>query len=311
MIGMIVLMAAAGVQDVAWKTSWTEALKEAGERKRLAVLLFFNRGLKDCVRFEAETLADGEVRAALAPFVLARIDPDGTDDDNKLWQDHKMPRPPMTYVYDPEGRRLTQVSSLNAKILAGVLRSAGPAYHDLIGPARAALKKDPSQAEAWARLGEAYARLENAEESASCYAEAVTAFGAKGATAEALKTLEVQLGRFYENKWYAQGRAGCRKVLELDPSDRTGLGARACWILGMADCAEGKWKDAIAGLSAACERYKTASNLDQMLFTLGSAYMYNREKDQALRVFGDLEKRFPGTESARIARVQMDKLEAR
>ena len=80
-------------RDIKWKTSWPETLKEAKASRKLAVLVFFNKGLKDCQRFESDTLSDASVISALQSHVCAKIDPDGTDEENKLWQDHGMARP--------------------------------------------------------------------------------------------------------------------------------------------------------------------------------------------------------------------------
>src|SRR5581483_8710762 len=106
-------------QDIKWKKNWSEALKEAKASKKLAVLVFFNKGLKDCQRFEADTLPNPAVVSALQQHVCAMIDPDGTDEDNALWQKHGQVRPPMTYVYDPDGKLLTSISALKADIYAG------------------------------------------------------------------------------------------------------------------------------------------------------------------------------------------------
>src|SRR5262245_47769813 len=88
-------------QEIKWKTSWAEALKEAKASKKLAILVFFNKGLKDCQRFEADTLPNASVISALQQHICAKIDPDGTDEENALWQKHGQVRPPMTYIYDP------------------------------------------------------------------------------------------------------------------------------------------------------------------------------------------------------------------
>src|SRR6185436_12319360 len=107
----LVLALSLAPQDVKWKTNWPETLKEAKASKKLAVLIFFNKGLKDCQRFEADTLPNPSVISALQQHVCAKIDPDGTDEDNALWQKHGQERPPMTYVYDPEGKLLTTISA--------------------------------------------------------------------------------------------------------------------------------------------------------------------------------------------------------
>jgi tetratricopeptide (TPR) repeat protein len=295
-------------QDIKWKTSWPETLKEAKASKKLAVLIFFNKGLKDCQRFEAETLPNSSVIAALQQHVCAKIDPDGTDEDNALWQKHGQARPPMTYVYDPDGKLLTSISALKADIYAGALAAAKPAYFDKIQPAREALAKDPNQADKLVMLGEAYVKLNNDAESAASYAKAVDLLAKKNDKAGALKILENQLNMYYELKWYVPARKCCEKIAELDPSDSTKLNAKAAWIVGMADCKEAKWQNAITGMKSACERYKDAKNLDQMLFTLGSAYMYSRDNASAIAVFEEIVKKYPDSETANICKIQLEKL---
>ena len=76
----------------------------------------------------------------------------------------------------------------------------------------------------------------------------------------------------------------------------------------MADCAEGKWQDAIRGMTAACDKYKDSDILDKMIFTLGSAYMYAKDNANAIATFEKLVEKFPDSESAEIARIQLDKL---
>ena len=295
-------------QDIKWKTSWPEALKEAKASKKLAVLVFFNKGLKDCRQFEAETLPNSSVIAALQQHVCAKIDPDGTDEDNALWQKHGQARPPMTYVYDPDGKMLTSISALRADYYAGALAAAKPAYFDKIQPAREALARDPNQADKHVMLGEAYVKLNNDPESAAAYAKAVEILVKKNDKAGALKVLEGQLNSYYELKWYVPARKACEKVAELDPSDSTKLNAKAAWIVGMADCKEAKWQNAINGMKAACERYKDAPNMDQMLFTLGSAYMYARDNTNAIAVFEEIVKKYPNSETKNVAQLQLDKL---
>lgn len=295
-------------QEVKWKKDWNEALKEAKASKKLAVLVFFNKGLKDCQRFEADTLPNTSVIAALQQHVCAMIDPDGTDDENALWQKHGQARPPMTYVYDPDGKMLTTISALKADIYAGALAAAKPAYFDKIMPAREALARDPNQADKLVMLGEAYVKLNNDVESASAYGKAVDVLVKKNDKAGALKLLEAQLASYYDLKWYVPARQACARIAELDPSDSTKLNAKAAWIIGMADCKEAKWQAAITGMRAACDRYKDAPNMDQMLFTLGSAYMYNRDRDNAIAIFDEICRKFPNSETANIAKIQADKL---
>jgi tetratricopeptide (TPR) repeat protein len=295
-------------QDIKWKKSWPETLKEAKESKKLAILVFFNKGLKDCKRFEAETLPNAAVISALQQYVCAMIDPDGTDEENALWQKHGQERPPMTYVYDPEGKLLMTVSALKPEYYAGALAQAAPAYFNKIQPAREALARDPNQADKLEMLGQAYEKLNNPVESASYYAKAVDAFLKKGDKAGALKMLEAQLDSYYEMKWYVPARAACLKIAELDPADTSKQGAKAAWIIGMADCKEAKWQNAITGMKAACERFKDAPNMDQMLFTLGSAYMYARDKENAIAIYEEIVKKYPNSETRNIAQIQIDKL---
>jgi tetratricopeptide (TPR) repeat protein len=295
-------------QDIKWKTNWAETLKEAKASKKLAILVFFNKGLKDCQKFEADTLPSPAVISALQQHICAKIDPDGTDDDNALWQKHGQVRPPMTYVYDPDGKLLTSISALKPDIYAGALAAAKPAYFDKILPARDALARDPNQPDKLTMLGEAYVKLDNSVESAQAYGKAVEVLAKKGDKAGALKILEAQLNSYYEVKWYVPARACCAKIAELDPADSTKLNAKAAWIVGMADCKEAKWQNAITGMRAACDRYKDAPNLDQMLFTLGSAYMYSRDKENALSIFDEICKKFPTSETANIAKIQAEKL---
>lgn len=295
-------------QDVKWKTSWPDALKEAKSSGKLAVLVFFNKGLKDCQRFEADTLPNASVVSALQQHVCAKIDPDGTDEDNALWQKHGQVRPPMTYVYDPDGKLLTSISALKADIYAGALAAAKPAYFDKIKPAREALSRDPNQPDKLVMLGEAYEKLNNPAESAQAYGSAVEILSKKGDKSGALKILEAQLSSYYDLKWYVPARACCQRIAELDPADASKLNAKAAWIIGMADCKEAKWQNAITGMRAACDRYKDAPNLDQMLFTLGSAYMYSRDKESAIAVFEEIVKKFPNSETRNIAQIQLDKL---
>jgi len=303
-----ILASSLAPQDIKWKKSWPETLKEAKESKKLAILVFFNKGLKDCKRFEAETLPNAAVVSALQQYVCAMIDPDGTDEENALWQKHGQERPPMTYVYDPEGTLLMTVSALKPEYYAGALVQAGPAYFNKIKPAREALARDPNQADKLAMLGEAYEKLNNPAESAANYAKAVDAMLKKGDKGGALKLLGAQLDSYYEMKWYVPARQACVKIAELDPGDSSKQGAKAAWIIGMADCKEAKWQNAITGMKAACERFKDASNMDQMLFTLGSAYMYARDKENAIAIYEEIVKKYPNSETRNIAQIQIDKL---
>jgi tetratricopeptide (TPR) repeat protein len=305
-VGLLSLLLAP--QDIKWKSNWTETLKEAKASKKLAILVFFNKGVKDCQKFEAETLPNAAVISALQQHVCAKIDPDGTDEENALWQKLGQARPPMTYIFDPEGKLLTSVSALKAEYYAGAITSAGPAYFNKILPAREALARDPNQADKLQMLGEAYEKLNNPEESAGAYNKAIDVLVKKGDKAGAMKIIDSQLTLYYDAKWYVPARASCLKVAELDPADSNKLGAKAAWIIGMADCKEAKWQNAITGMKAACDRYKDAPNMDQMLFTLGSAYMYARDNANAIAVFEEIVKKYPNSETKNIAQIQIDKL---
>jgi tetratricopeptide (TPR) repeat protein len=295
-------------QDVKWKTSWAEALKEAKTSRKLAILVFFSPKVKDCKRYENETLASPAVISALQQHVCAKIDPEGTDDDNKLWQDHKMPGPPMTYVYDPDGKLLTSISALKPEYYAGALAAAGPAYFKQIVPAREALAKDPNQADKLAILGEAYQKLDNKTDSASAYGKAVEILTKKGDKAGALKLLESQLETYYGAKWFVLAKDACKKIAELDPADGSKLGAKAAWVLGMAACDERKYPDAVSIMKPACERFKDSPILDKMMFTLASGYMYSRDNENAIAVFEEIIKKFPTTDTANISKIQVEKL---
>ncbi|MBV8882300.1 MAG: tetratricopeptide repeat protein [Planctomycetaceae bacterium] len=311
-MGRIILAAVLALsltpQEIKWKTNWNEALKEAKATKKLAILVFFNKGLKDCQKFEAETLPNPAVVSALQQHICVKIDPEGTDEENALWQKFGQARPPMTYVCDPDGKLLTTVSALKAEFFAGPIASAGSAYFNKIQPAREALAKNPDQADKLVLLGEAYEKLNNPEESAAAYNKAVDVLIKKGDKAGALKLIEAQLASYYDAKWYVPARASCQKVAEIDPADGSKLGAKAAWIIGMADCKEGKFPHAVTVMKAACDRFKDAPNMDQMLFTLGSAYMYSRDKENAIAVFEEIVKKYPNSETKNIAQLQIDKL---
>jgi len=295
-------------QEIKWKTSWPETLKEAKASKKLAILVFFNKGLKDCRQFEAETLPNSAVIAALQQHVCAKIDPDGTDEDNALWQKHGQARPPMTYVYDPDGKMLTTISALKAEYYAGALAAAKPAYFDKILPAREALARDPNQADKYVMLGEAYIKLNNSPEAAAAYAKATEILAKKNDKAGALKVLDGQLEAFYTVKWYVPAKQACKQIIDLDPSDSSKLGAKAQWVLGCAACDEKKYSDAVTIMKPACERYKDSPIIDKMLFTLGSGYMYSGDKASALSVFEEIVKKFPSSETKSVAELMIDKL---
>jgi tetratricopeptide (TPR) repeat protein len=304
----VLLLLSLAPQEIKWKTSWPDALKEAKASKKLAVLVFFNKGLKDCQRFEAETLPNSSVISALQQHVCAKIDPDGTDEDNALWQKHGQARPPVTYVYDPDGRMLTTVSALKAEYYAAALAAAKPAYFDKIQPAREALARDPNQADKHALIGEAYVKLGNQAESAAAYKQAAEILNKKGDKAGALKILDAQVEAYYPIKWYVAAKDACKKILELDPADSSKLGAKAQWILGCAACDEKKFTDAVSIMKPACDRYKDSPLIDKMLFTLASGYLHSGDKETALAMFEDIVKRFPNSETKGVAEIMIGKL---
>src|SRR6185295_944214 len=119
---------------------------------------------------------------------------------------HGQARPPMTYVYDPDGKMLTTITALKAEYYAGALAAAKPAYFDKIQPAREALARDPNQADKLVMLGEAYVKLNNNAESAAAYAKAVDVLVKKNDKAGALKVLEEQLNTYYTVKWYVAAK---------------------------------------------------------------------------------------------------------
>ncbi len=305
-VGLLSLLLAP--QEIKYRTNWNEALKEAKASKKLVILMFVNKNLKDSVRFETETLTNASVVSALQQHICIKIDPEGTDEENALWQKFGQARPPMSYVCDPDGKLLTPVSALKAEYFAAPIASAGSAYFNKIQPAREALARDPNQADKLVMMGEAYEKLNNPDESAAAYNKAVDVLIKKGDKAGALKLIEGQLKSYYDAKWYVQARASCMKVSELDPADSSKLGAQAAWIIGMADCKEAKWQNAITGMRAACDKYKDAPNMDQMLFTLGSAYMYARDNANAIAIFEEIVKKYPNSETKNIAQIQIDKL---
>ncbi len=308
----VVLALSLTPRDIKWKTNWAEGLKEAKSSNKLAVLYFYSKSRKDCIRFEAETLPDPNVVSALGQYVCVKLDPETcTDDENALWQKLGQALPPMTYVFDPDGKLLTSVSALKAEFYAGSLAAAGPAYFKLIVPAKEALARDPNQADKLAMLGEAYQKLENKTESTTAYGKAVDLLVKKGDKAGALKVLGGQLEAYYNGKWYVPAKDACKRIAELDPADSSKLGDKAVWVLGMAACDERKYGDAITIMKPACERYKDSPLLPKMMFTLGSGYMYSKDKDGALAVFDEIVKKFPGSETANIAQIQADKLRSK
>ncbi len=308
-VALFLLSLVAG-QEVAWKNDFKAALKEAAASKKLVVLVFFNKGVKNCVKYQDETLASPEVIAALGQYLCVRIDPDGTDEENRLWQQHKEPSLPMTFVYEPDGKQLAAVGSLNPKVYGGTLAAIVPAYFEKIVPAREALAKDPKQPQAHVALGEAYLAIDDAKASAKHYSEAADLLAAQD-KAKALALLAGQLDKYYEKKWYTPARACCGKLADLDPDNATGKRPFAAWVLGMASCAEGRWGEAVDGLKAAIEKYKGHELQPKMMFTLASAHMYANDIDAAIEVFDAIVKSYDGTETADLANTQSQKLKAK
>jgi tetratricopeptide (TPR) repeat protein len=302
------LAAPAFAEPVAWKTKWPEALAEAKKSNKCALLFFFNDGVKRSKSFETETLGNDKVLAAMRQYVCARIDPEGPDEDNMLWQKHQMPPLPMTYIYDPGGTQLASVRATEAEAYAKALDTIAPVYAHQVGPAREALAKDPDQPDALAKLASAYLLLDNPVESAKCYTKAADVLVKKGDKAKALAMLTEQLEKYYEQKWYVPARDCCKKLAELDPGNETKLVPKAIWVQGMADCTEGKWNDAIAVLKPACDKYKDSDLRAKMMFSLASAYMYGGNKATAADIFDAIIKEYPDTDTARIAATQVSKI---
>jgi tetratricopeptide (TPR) repeat protein len=295
-------------EAIAWKTKWPDALAEAKASKKCALLFFFNDGVKYSKQFEAETLPNEKVIAAMRQYVCARIDPEGPDEDNVLWQKHQAPKLPATYIYDPTGAQLATVHAFKADGYAAALEAIAPAYAEQIAPAREALARDPEQADALAKLGAAYIKLDNPAESAKQYAKAADALAKKGDKAKALALMIEQLNTFFDQKWFTYVRECCKRIGELDPANASKMGAKAAWAQGMADCEDRKLKDAIAVLKPACEKYKDSDLRAQMMFTLASAYMYSGDKPTAVQVFEAIIKEYPDSDTAKLAETQAGKI---
>src|SRR5262245_25853635 len=90
-------------QEIAWKKDFKAVLKEAAASRKLVALVFQTKDRKACIRFQNETLADPGVQSALAKYLCVRIDPEGTDEENRLWQEQGSPMPPMTILFEPDG----------------------------------------------------------------------------------------------------------------------------------------------------------------------------------------------------------------
>jgi tetratricopeptide (TPR) repeat protein len=302
------LAAPAFGESIEWKTKWPEALAEAKKSGKCALLLFFNNGVKRSKSFDTETLVHEKVVAAMRQYVCARIDPEGPDEDNFLWQKHQSPTLPMTYIYDPTGTQLASVRTTDPEPYARQLETIAPVYAHQVAPAREALAKDPEQPEALSKLAGAYLLLDNPVESAKCYAKSVEVLVKKGDKAKALAMLTEQLDKYYEAKWYVPARDCCRKLAELDSSNETKLVPKALWVQGMADCTDGKWNDAIAVLKPACDKYKDSDLRAKMMFSLASAYMYGGNKPTAADVFDAIVKEYPDSDTAKIAATQLSKI---
>jgi len=295
-------------QEVAWKSDFKAALKEAAAAKKLVALVFQSKDRKNCLRFQNETLADAGVVAALGKYLCVRINPEGTDDENRLWQEHGSPMPPMTIVFEPDGKQLAVVTPLNPKVYGPLMSDMVPAYFAKIVPSREALEKDPKQAGPHRTLGEAYLILDNSKDSAKHYAAAAELLVGKGEKAAAIELLLGQLEKYYEKKWYSPARSCCSLLADLDTDNATKKRPMAAWVLGMASCAEGRWAEAIDGLKAACEKYKGDELQPKMMFTMASAHMYAKDLDSAITIFETIVKDYPGTETADISQVQAEKL---
>lgn len=305
---LVLLAALAAPQEVVWKKDFKETLKEAATSKKLVLLVFQTKDRKNCLRFQNETLADPGVAAALGKYLCVRIDPEGTDDDNRLWQEQGSITPPITIVFEPDGRKLVVVSQLNPKYYGGQLRDIVPTYFEQIVPAREAIAKDPNQPAPHATLGEAYIVLDNSKDSAHHYGLATDQLLSKGDKAGALKVLTSQLKQYYECKWYRPSRACSAKIAELDPENATKQRPLAAWMIGMADVQERKFDDAITGLKEAVEKYKACDIIEKMMFTLGAAYKEKGDKQNALVLWDSIVIKFPDTETAKIAETMAAKL---
>ncbi len=295
-------------QEIPWKKTWPEALKEAKAQKKLAVLVFFNDGVKDWKRFQGEALKDTMVLGALRKNVCALIDPEGSDEDNKLWQKMGERRPPMTFIFDPDGVLLAEVGTLNPKQYAAAVDAAGPAYFDKIVPAKAALASNPKQADKLAMLGDAYARLGSPAESAKNYEKAADVLAEKGDKAGALKILEGQLDQYYDVKWYPHARGCCKRILDLEPSATSKVGGKAALVQGMAEMEDRKYANAIPILRDAAGKYKDPEIHAKTLVVLGTAHMYGKDTPSALAIFDEIMKKYPDTDQATIAKNFAEKL---
>ena len=295
-------------QEVAWKSDWKATLKEAATSKKLVLLVFQTKDRKNCQRFEEGALKDPAVIAALGKYLCVRVNPEGTDDENRLWQELKSPMPiPITLVFEPDGKPFTTITTLNPKSYGALLQDIVPAYFDKIVPSREALAKDANQPGPNATMGEAYFSIDMAPASARHYAAAVELLVTKGDKGKALEILGAQLDRYYDKKWYVPGRGCCSRIAELDPENKSGKRPLAAWMLGMASCSEGRWGEAIDGLKDACERYKQSDLLPKMMFSLASAYLGAKDLDTAITIYETIVKDYPNTETAELSQIQATK----
>src|SRR5688572_2318647 len=295
-------------QETEWKTDFKAALKEAAASKKLVTLVFLSKDRKACVKFRNEGLTDPAVVTALKQYVCVRIDPEGTDDENRLWQEKGSPMPPMTIIFEPDGKQLAVVQRLNTKIYGELMAAISPAYFNQILPARTAIAKDATDPLPHRTLGEAYMKLENSADSAKHFTIAAELMIGKGDKAGALDLSIAQLQKYYDVKWYSAARGACSRIADLDPDNKSKQLPMAAWVLGMASCDEGRWGEAIDGLKSAIEKYKGHELQPKMMFTLASAYMYSKDIDSAITTFETIMKDFPDTEAANLSQTQSEKL---
>ena len=308
---VLLIVVLAPRQEIAWKSDFKAALKEAAASKKLVALLFQTPDRKDCLKFQNETLSDAGVTAALGKYICVRVNPLGTDDDNRLWQEHGSPMPPMTIIFEPDGKKLTPVAAFTAKSYGPMMGAIVPTYFERIVPAREAIARDATQPVPHKELGEAYMVLDNSRDSARHYATAAELMLNKGDKTGALALSVDQLEKYYDKKWFVPARACCSRIADLDPDNKTGKRPLAAWVLGMASCDEHRWGEAIGGLKEACEKYKDSDLLPKMKFSLASAYMYAGNIDEAIAAFDEIVAKFDGTETADIANIQSQKLKAK
>jgi len=61
-------------------------------------------------------------------------------------------------------------------------------------------------------------------------------------------------------------------------------------------------------MRAACDRFKDAPNMDQMLFTLGSAYSMRATTRTRIAIYEEIVKKISELRTRNIAQIQIDKL---